>query len=71
MSFLKFLLIFLLIYRFAKGLPRDKDLDGELFGGRGKFQSTISIVKAGVEEWKNITYEVRLLFLFNAINQQY
>ncbi|CAB4474904.1 uncharacterized protein OCT59_008918 [Rhizophagus irregularis] len=43
---------------FSKGLPRDKDLDGELFGGRGKFQSTISIVKAGVEEWKNITYEI-------------
>ncbi|CAG8679018.1 26549_t:CDS:2 [Dentiscutata erythropus] len=43
---------------FTKGLPRDIDLDGELFGGRGKFQSTVSIVKAGVEEWKKITYKV-------------
>ena len=59
----------MLIYRFSKGLPRDKDLDGEFFGGRGKFQSTISIVKAGVEEWKNITYEVSTLFLFETINQ--
>ncbi|KAF0523896.1 DNA ligase/mRNA capping enzyme [Gigaspora margarita] len=43
---------------FTKGLPKDIDLDGELFGGRGKFQSTVSIVKAGVEEWKKITYQV-------------
>ncbi|CAG8615091.1 17201_t:CDS:2 [Racocetra fulgida] len=41
-----------------RGLPKDIDLDGELFGGRGKFQSTVSIVKAGVEEWKKITYQV-------------
>jgi len=38
------------------------DLDGELFGGRGKFQSTISIVKGGFEEWKNIRYEVSISF---------
>ncbi|RIA85367.1 hypothetical protein C1645_830887 [Glomus cerebriforme] len=47
--------------KFIKGLLNDMDLDGELFGGRGKFQSTISIVKvglAGVEEWKNIRYEI-------------
>ncbi|CAG8476515.1 5523_t:CDS:2, partial [Cetraspora pellucida] len=43
---------------FTKGLPKDIDLDGELFGGRGKFQSTVSIVKAGIEEWKKITYQV-------------
>ncbi|CAG8437533.1 7141_t:CDS:10 [Diversispora eburnea] len=43
---------------FTKDLPRDVDLDGELFGGRGKFQSTVSIVKAGKEEWKSITYEI-------------
>ncbi|CAG8794245.1 11270_t:CDS:2, partial [Racocetra persica] len=43
---------------FTKGLPKDIDLDGELFGGRGKFQSTVSIVKAGVEEWKKITYQI-------------
>jgi hypothetical protein len=50
--------LFLFCCRFIKGLPRDRDLDGELFGGRGNFQSTISIVKAGVEEWKNMRYEV-------------
>ncbi|RIA85372.1 hypothetical protein C1645_741635 [Glomus cerebriforme] len=33
-------------------------LNSELFVRRGKFQSTISIVKAGVEEWKNIRYEI-------------
>ncbi|CAG8602981.1 7678_t:CDS:2, partial [Acaulospora morrowiae] len=43
---------------FTKGFPRDVDLDGELFGGRGKFQSTVSIVKAGEDEWKSITYEI-------------
>ncbi|RHZ62883.1 hypothetical protein Glove_334g34 [Diversispora epigaea] len=43
---------------FTKDLPRDVDFDGELFGGRGKFQSTVSIVKAGKEEWKSITYEI-------------
>ncbi|CAI2164076.1 15366_t:CDS:10 [Funneliformis geosporum] len=43
---------------FTDGIPRDQDLDGELFGGRGTFQSTISIVKAGDKEWKNISYKV-------------
>ncbi|CAG8441009.1 15065_t:CDS:2 [Funneliformis caledonium] len=43
---------------FTDGIPRDRDLDGELFGGRGTFQSTISIVKAGDKEWENISYEI-------------
>jgi len=47
-------------YRFTEGFPKDRDLDGELFGGRGKFQSTISIVKTGEKEWKSIRYEVFL-----------
>ena len=32
---------------FVKDLPDDRKLDGELFGGRKKFQRTISIVKSG------------------------
>ncbi|XP_064610647.1 uncharacterized protein LOC135474904 isoform X2 [Liolophura sinensis] len=44
---------------FTKGLPADMTLDGELFGGRGKFQSTVSIVKtADSPEWKKLTYQV-------------
>ena len=43
----------------SKGYPSDMELDGELFGGRGKFQSTVSIVKsAGSERWKEIKYHV-------------
>ena len=39
--------------------PSDLHLDGELFGGRGKFQSTVSIVKnAGCDGWKNIKYMI-------------
>ncbi len=35
------------------------ELDGELFGGRGKFQSTVSIVKsAGSDRWKELNYQV-------------
>ncbi|XP_046549454.1 LOW QUALITY PROTEIN: uncharacterized protein LOC124259371 [Haliotis rubra] len=44
---------------FTKDLPTDMHLDGELFGGRGKFQSTVSIVKTpGDERWKKISYHV-------------
>ena len=45
---------------FTKDLPTDMTLDGELFGGRGKFQSTVSIVKSRDSDprWANITYEI-------------
>ncbi|XP_048253450.1 uncharacterized protein LOC124135824 isoform X2 [Haliotis rufescens] len=44
---------------FTKDLPTDMHLDGELFGGRGKFQSTVSIVKTPEDErWKKISYHV-------------
>ena len=34
-------------------------LDGELFGGRGQFQSTVKIVKtAGCEDYKKLKYHV-------------
>ena len=44
---------------FVKDLPTDMTLDGELFGGRGKFQKTVSIVKtAGSGRWKELQYYV-------------
>ncbi|GFO25016.1 DNA ligase [Plakobranchus ocellatus] len=44
---------------FTKDLPKDIHLDGELFGGRGQFQSTVSIVKtAESPKWKDIKYHV-------------
>ena len=45
---------------FTAALPKDVTLDGELFGGRGKFQSTVSIVKSPASDsrWNNITYEI-------------
>jgi len=40
-------------------LPKDVMLDGELFGGRGEFQSTVSIVKTmNSPHWKGITFQV-------------
>ncbi|KII90494.1 hypothetical protein PLICRDRAFT_39053 [Plicaturopsis crispa FD-325 SS-3] len=40
-------------------LPKDVTLDGELFGGRGEFQSTVSIVKTfNSPHWKNITFQI-------------
>jgi hypothetical protein len=40
-------------------LPKDLKLDGELFGGRGEFQSTVSIVKTiNSPHWKGITFQV-------------
>ncbi|KAL0060661.1 hypothetical protein AAF712_012538 [Marasmius tenuissimus] len=44
---------------FLDKLPKDVILDGELFGGRGEFQSTVSIVKTvNSPHWKNITFQV-------------
>jgi DNA ligase-1 len=45
---------------FAAELPSDVCLDGELFGGRGKFQTTVSIVKSQDqgERWKTLTYKI-------------
>ena len=60
---------------FIKDLPYGMELDGELFGGRGKFQSTVSIVKGGPSDrWKDIKFHVShpnlpgLHFLFFLIN---
>lgn len=42
---------------FTKDLPTDMHLDGELFGGRKMFQSTVSIVKTPeCDQWKKIKY---------------
>ncbi|KAJ3111367.1 hypothetical protein HDU96_005756 [Phlyctochytrium bullatum] len=44
---------------FTKYLPRDMSLDGELFAGRGKFSSTVSVVKSMESPyWKRIEYHV-------------
>ncbi|KAG6877708.1 hypothetical protein C0993_004803 [Termitomyces sp. T159_Od127] len=44
---------------FLEKLPKDVSLDGELFGGRGEFQSTVSIVKTlDSPHWKNITFQI-------------
>ncbi|KAG9084988.1 hypothetical protein FRC07_013489 [Ceratobasidium sp. 392] len=44
---------------FLDRLPKDVTLDGELFGGRGKFQDTVSIVKTvNSPHWQNITFQV-------------
>ncbi|KAK7114823.1 uncharacterized protein [Littorina saxatilis] len=44
---------------FTKDLPQNMTLDGELFGGRGLFQSTVSIVKtAECDNYKKIKYHV-------------
>ncbi|PAV17191.1 DNA ligase mRNA capping enzyme [Pyrrhoderma noxium] len=44
---------------FIECLPRDVTLDGELFGGRGQFQSTVSIVKTpNTPRWREITFQV-------------
>ena len=46
---------------FVLELPKDVTLDGELYAGRGEFQSTVSIVKTiNSIHWKNITFQVRL-----------
>ncbi|RDB20051.1 DNA ligase [Hypsizygus marmoreus] len=44
---------------FLEKLPKDVTLDGELFGGRGEFQSTVSIVKTiNSPHWKDITFQI-------------
>ncbi|KAJ3997621.1 hypothetical protein F5050DRAFT_1670921 [Lentinula boryana] len=44
---------------FLDKLPKDVTLDGELFGGRGEFQNTVSIVKTmNSPHWKGITFHV-------------
>lgn len=44
---------------FTADLPKDMTLDGELFGGRGQFQSTVKIVKnAECDDYKKIKYHV-------------
>ncbi|KAF8951034.1 hypothetical protein BDZ97DRAFT_1862051 [Flammula alnicola] len=44
---------------FLDKLPNDVALDGELYGGRGGFQSTVSIVKTvNSVHWKNISFQV-------------
>lgn len=45
---------------FTKDLPKDKTLDGELFGGRKKFQTTVGIVKSSASHpgWATLTYEL-------------
>ncbi|KAF9063022.1 hypothetical protein BDP27DRAFT_1394009 [Rhodocollybia butyracea] len=44
---------------FLDKLPKNVTLDGELFGGRQKFQETVSIVKTmNSPHWKDITFHV-------------
>jgi len=45
---------------FTKELPRDVILDGELFGGRKKFQFTVGVVKSSAKTalWRSLTYQV-------------
>ena len=45
---------------FIKDFPKDMILDGELFMGRGEFQSTVSVVRRqdGNDGWKKIKYLV-------------
>ncbi|KAF1335940.1 Wrky transcription factor 19, partial [Globisporangium splendens] len=44
---------------FTNGFPDDVDLDGELFGGRGKFQFTVSIAKTdSSKHWDQLVYKV-------------
>lgn len=46
---------------FVSGLPQNYILDGELFGGRGEFQATISATRKLIpidSEWDNIKFNV-------------
>ncbi|KAI5122801.1 hypothetical protein M0805_000144 [Coniferiporia weirii] len=44
---------------FIENFPEDVTLDGELFGGRGQFQSTVSIVKTpNTPRWEDITFQL-------------
>ena len=44
-------------------MPKGVTLDGELFGGRGKFQASIGKIRRGI--WEGITFKV-----FDVINDQ-
>ncbi|EIN04603.1 hypothetical protein PUNSTDRAFT_92533 [Punctularia strigosozonata HHB-11173 SS5] len=44
---------------FLDKLPKDITLDGELFGGRGEFQNTVSIVKTvNSPHWQGISFQI-------------
>ncbi|TMW64634.1 hypothetical protein Poli38472_011514 [Pythium oligandrum] len=44
---------------FIKDFPTDMDLDGELFGGRGRFQFTVGIAKTeNSKHWEQLVYKV-------------
>lgn len=44
---------------FLDKLPKDITLDGELFGGRGEFQNTVSVVKTvNSPHWQGITFQI-------------
>ncbi|KAI9223586.1 hypothetical protein BC828DRAFT_375541 [Blastocladiella britannica] len=45
---------------FTEHLPNDMILDGELFCGRGQFQSTVSIVRTvnSDERWRSVQYQI-------------
>ncbi|ORY45223.1 DNA ligase/mRNA capping enzyme [Rhizoclosmatium globosum] len=44
---------------FKDAMPKDHSLDGELFGGRGKFSETVSVVKTiNSPHWKKINFQV-------------
>lgn len=50
-----------MLIRLAVGdrLPDGATLDGELFTGRNKFQSTVSIVRSSASDrWGEVTYQV-------------
>ncbi|QRV78606.1 ATP-dependent DNA ligase [Ceratobasidium sp. AG-Ba] len=48
---------------FLDRLPKDVTLDGELFGGRGKFQDTVSVVKTvNSPHWQKITFQAGPIF---------
>jgi hypothetical protein len=50
-------------------LPKDMTLDGELFTGRGEFQSTVSVVKTiNSPHWQNITFQVRCCSAFSLLS---
>ena len=45
---------------FVAGFPAGVTLDGELFGGRGMFQTTVGIVKSPASHsgWRSLTFEI-------------
>jgi len=43
---------------FKSGLPTNETLDGELFGGRGKFQETVGLVKSHEADWTGLSFQV-------------